>query len=110
MEKPKDGLALRYNKGKRKWSLVDFEALEPLVEVLEYGAEKYSAHNWKRGHPTTELIDSLMRHLVEFSKGKDYDEESGCPLVGHIMANAMFLSYVMNNKPELDDRYKEEIN
>ncbi len=106
MDKPKEDLALRYNTGKRKWSLVDFESLEPLVEVLEYGAEKYSPHNCQKGHPTTELIDSLMRHLVEYNNGKDYDEESGCSLIGHIMANAMFLSYVMKHKPELDNRYK----
>ena len=33
---------LRYNTGKLKWSLVDYPSLEPLVKVLEFGAEKYS--------------------------------------------------------------------
>jgi hypothetical protein len=37
--------ALRYNTGKRQWSLVDFESLEGLVEVLEFGAEKYSIYS-----------------------------------------------------------------
>lgn len=34
--------AMRYNTNKRKWSLVHFKSLEPMVEVLEYGAHKYS--------------------------------------------------------------------
>lgn len=34
--------ALRYNDNKPQWSLVDFNSLEPLVRVLEYGEHKYS--------------------------------------------------------------------
>lgn len=34
--------AKRYNDGKLKWSLVDFESLEPMVRVLEFGAKKYT--------------------------------------------------------------------
>lgn len=29
--------AIRYNTGKRRWTLVDFKSLESMVEVLEYG-------------------------------------------------------------------------
>lgn len=35
----------RFNKGKLKWSLVSMKALEPMVKVLMFGAEKYDAHN-----------------------------------------------------------------
>ncbi|SDT46837.1 hypothetical protein SAMN05192545_3911 [Maribacter dokdonensis] len=34
--------AKRNNANKTKWSLIDFEALEEMVKVLEYGREKYS--------------------------------------------------------------------
>ena len=37
--------ALRYNDGKLQWSMVDFDSLEGLVRVLEYGAKKYSKNN-----------------------------------------------------------------
>lgn len=40
--------ALRYNKNKLKWSYVDFPSLEPMVEVLMFGAEKYAPDNWKK--------------------------------------------------------------
>jgi hypothetical protein len=105
-ESKKDELALRYNKGKRQWSLVDFEALESMVQVLEMGAEKYSPFNWKKGHPTTQLCESLLRHVFAYMQGEDLDKESGLPHIAHAQVNLMFLSYVMKHKPELDDRYK----
>lgn len=33
---------LRYNTGKPRWSLVDFDTLEGMVKVLEFGASKYT--------------------------------------------------------------------
>lgn len=95
---------LRYNTGKLKWSLVDYPSLEPLVKVLEFGMEKYSADNWKQGLQTREIIESLLRHTYALLENEDNDPESGLPHVGHILANAMFLSYMINNKPEYDNR------
>ena len=40
--------ALRHNTGKLKWGLVDFKSLEPMVEVLEFGAKKYAPFNWQK--------------------------------------------------------------
>ena len=95
---------IRYNKGKAKWSLVPFSALEGMVKVLEFGAEKYSIHNWKKGLPYTEVCESLMRHLFSFLEGEDTDNESGLYHKDHILANALFLSWLIENKPELDNR------
>ncbi len=99
---------LRYNTGKRKWSLVDFDTLSGMVEVLEFGSLKYSAHNWRNGLKHTEIAESLMRHLVAFLGGEDNDPESGLPHVDHIQCNAMFLAYMTKFKKELDDRYKDD--
>lgn len=100
--------AVRHNSGKRKWSLVDFKALEPMVEVLEFGAEKYSADNWKNGLPYKEICESLLRHTVEFLEGGNLDPESGKPEVGHILANAMFLSHMFLFRKDMDDRSSEK--
>jgi hypothetical protein len=96
--------AERFNNGKHKWSLVDFKSLEDMVEVLEVGAKKYSPDNWKKGMPYTEIFESLMRHLVDFMNGKDLDKESGLPHTGHILCNAMFLSYMQKFAPKFDGR------
>lgn len=90
--KPKEK-ALRYNEGKRRWSLVDFKSLEPMVQVLEFGSEKYEPDNWKKGFEGNDLLDCIMRHLVSIMDGETHDKESGLPHMGHIMCNAMFYTY-----------------
>lgn len=98
----------RKNQGKLQWNLVDFPSLEPMIRVLMFGAQKYSAHNWKKGLKVTEVIDSLMRHLVALNDGEDNDPESTLPHIGHILCNAMFLSFMLKNREDLDDRHKVE--
>jgi len=99
-------LADRYNEGKPDWSLVDFESLEPMVRVLEYGATKYDRNQWKKGLFVLGVCASLLRHTFAFMKGENEDKESQLSHLGHIMCNAMFLVYYMKHKPELDDRNK----
>lgn len=94
----------RDNDGKLQWALVDFPALEPMVQVLEFGAQKYAPHNWKKGLYTTQIVESLIRHMIAYLNGEDKDPESNLPHTGHIMCNAMFLSYMHEFKPEFDDR------
>jgi len=101
--------ANRYNDTKDKWSLVDFKALRSMVKVLEYGVGKYDAHNWKKGLPYTDTMESMLRHIYAFLDGEDIDPESGLPHTGHIMCNAMFLSYYYEYMKNMDDRYKHEI-
>lgn len=84
---------LRYNAGKRKWSLVHYESLEPMIEVLEFGAIKYEPFNWQKGLDKKEVLESLQRHLAKLFDGEEIDKESGLHHIGHIMCNAMFYSY-----------------
>lgn len=109
MEDFNEPQALRYNEGKRQWSLVDFKSLESMVEVLEFGAIKYDPYNWTKGMPVTKVSESLLRHMFAFLKGENKDSESGLDHLGHIMCNAMFLSYIMREKPHFDDRRKDEV-
>ena len=87
-------VAERHNTGKPQWSLVDWESMEPLVRVLEFGAQKYARDNWKKGMPVNEIAESLLRHLFALMSGEETDPESGLPHTGHIQANAMFLEYM----------------
>jgi hypothetical protein len=104
LDRDKNEQALRYNQGKLEWSLVDFDSLEGLVRVLEYGKSKYARDNWKLGMPVTQVTESLMRHLFAFAKGEDVDPESGCRHISHVLCNAMFLEYILREKQHYDDR------
>ena len=89
--------ATRHNEGKKRWSLVHYKSLDPLVEVLEFGAEKYGEFNWQKGLDKKEILESMMRHLAALIDGEQNDKESGLHHIGHIMCNAMFYEY-FNNK------------
>lgn len=84
---------LRYNKDKRKWSYVHFKSLEPMIEVLEFGAKKYAPFNWQKGLDLKEILESMQRHLAALMDGEEIDPESGISHVGHIQCNAMFYNY-----------------
>ncbi|MEO9257050.1 MAG: dATP/dGTP diphosphohydrolase domain-containing protein, partial [Crocinitomicaceae bacterium] len=99
------GSALRYNSNKLRWSLVDFDALEDMVKVLDFGSKKYADNNWKKGLKTTEIFESIMRHLSAYMRGEEFDLESGLPHTGHILCNAMFLSYMEKYKKDFDTRF-----
>jgi hypothetical protein len=96
--------AIRHNKGKPKYSLIDYHSLEPLVRILEWGEDHYSRNNWRKGLDKLEVLDSLQRHIGELidkvNEGKDeVDNETQIEIIGHIMANCMFYSYyTQNNK------------
>lgn len=99
---------VRENSGKLKWSLVSMRSLAPMVRVLMFGAQKYEDHNWKKGLKYTEICESLQRHLNSFMEGKDNDSESKLSHVGHILCNAMFLSYMTLFRKDMDDRYVDK--
>lgn len=95
---------LRHNQSKPQWSLVPQTALIPMVEVLEFGAKKYAPYNWMKGLSVKEICESMKRHLDSFMEGENHDLESKLSHIGHIQCNALFLSWMMQNRPDMDDR------
>ena len=90
----------RFNQGKPQWHLMNYEAMEPMLKVLEFGAKKYGERNWMKGLSPQGVLDSLQRHVAALMDGKTIDEESGLPIIGHVMANAMFYSFFTINRKE----------
>lgn len=98
----------RHNEGKLKWSLVSYEALKPMIQVLMFGEKEHSTDNWKIGMPYTEVCESLLRHTYDFMNGMDRDKKTKLLQVGHILCNAMFLSFMFLFRKDFDDRRKGE--
>ena len=86
--------------------LLDPVALEGLAEVLTFGAQKYAAHNWRKGIVNSRLIAAMLRHLFAIMRGEDIDPESGLPHIDHLGCCWMFLSNNMKVRPEMDDRWR----
>ncbi|QRQ99764.1 dATP/dGTP diphosphohydrolase domain-containing protein [Dyadobacter sandarakinus] len=108
IEKP-ENQGIRLNSDKPQWSLVDFASLEDMVKVLQYGAGRYGKENWRKGFPTTQICESLLRHTFAYLSGEDNDQETGLPHFAHIQCNALFLAHTQRNKPELDTRETKQI-
>lgn len=83
--------AERKNEGKPQYSLLPLDYLEQAVKVLEFGAKKYARDNHRKGLVSTEVLDSLLRHISALQRGEYIDPESGLPHIGHIQCNAIFL-------------------
>jgi len=98
------GSGERKNEGKLRYDLVHPLAHEGMVDVLTFGAEKYSPRNWENGMPWSKIISSLKRHLSAIEKGEDFDAETGKLHADHLQCNAHFLSAYFRIYPQGDDR------
>ena len=101
------GEGLRYNQGKLRYDLVHPKAHADMVDVLTYGANKYSPKNWTFGLSWTSVIASLKRHLAAIEAGEDYDKETGLLHISHAACNAHFLNAFYYDFPQGDDRDKK---
>jgi hypothetical protein len=102
-------VATKHDSGKADWSLVPFEALEDMVKVLEFGANKYSRNNWREngGFKWLRICNSTLRHLFAFMRGETLDPESGISHIAHAQCNLLFLAYYIQNSKSFkanDDR------
>jgi Domain of unknown function (DUF5664) len=108
MQDQKSGI--KHDSSKLRYELTDPLAIQGLVRVLDFGAQKYAVDNWRKGFPYSRLISSLERHLAAFKSGEDTDPESGLPHIDHIGANWMFLSFLTKTRLDLDDRWYKHNN
>ncbi len=56
-------------RGKGRYDLLPFYALERVAKVFENGAIKYEQENWRKGIPLRRFLDSALRHLCKAAWG-----------------------------------------
>jgi len=103
------GTALKFDANKLPLNLLSTEALNQTAAVLAFGAEKYAAHNWRKGFAWSRPLAAAMRHLTAFNDGEDRDPESGLSHLAHAACCIMFLLEFEKTQPQLDDRYKSDV-
>lgn len=84
-----DSGGMKDEKGKIEWTLVPWEGMKEVAKVLKYGADKYTADNWRKV-PPYEYQKSLLRHVIDYQK-ESLDPESGLPHLAHAICCALFL-------------------
>ncbi len=106
MELSTTGTALKFDGGKLPFHLLSTEAMNQTAAVLAFGAQKYAAHNWRKGFVWSRPLSAAMRHITAFNAGEDKDPESGLSHLAHAACCIMFLLEFEKTHKELDDRYK----
>jgi len=97
---------LKYDDQKVRMDLLDPEALTEMAAVLTYGAQKYDAHNWRKGIVYSRIIAAILRHLFAWIRGERLDPETSRSHLAHVGVNVMFLLWFEKNRPDLDDMWK----
>ena len=82
----------KFDLGKLEYGLLPTLALEEVVKVLTFGAQKYERDNWQRVTDSKRrYFDALQRHVWAWKQGEQIDQESGLPHLAHAMCCLMFL-------------------
>lgn len=82
----------KYDSNKPRYGLLKTQSLEKVVEVLTYGANKYSVDNWKYVPDLhNRYFDAAQRHIWAYRSGEINDPESGLPHLAHAMCSLMFI-------------------
>lgn len=98
----------KHDSEKADMSLLSSVAMLRIAEVMTFGKQKYSAHNWRKGISYSRLLAALLRHTFSYLAGESLDPESGKSHLAHAGCCVMMLLEFETTRPDLDDRYKGE--
>lgn len=85
---------IKHDNGKLDWTLLPYDQLEPVVRVLEFGAQKYSRDNWKLVPDARfRYIKAAFRHFVAWFREEKKDPESGESHLAHVVCCVLFAMY-----------------
>lgn len=106
MSEIKKEQGMRFNQDKIRYDLLEPHAIEELAKIFTFGARKYADNNWLKGMPWTSMNASLKRHLAQWEKGEDRDQETGLLHMAHVAWNALAIVSYYKYRPEFDNRIK----
>lgn len=98
----------KFDDKKTDYTLVNQEFMEACSRAMQNGIKKYGRENYKGGLTYIRLIRALLGHTYSFLNRKDPDKDSGLSHLDHLCACANMLAYMVENRPDLDDRYTKE--
>jgi hypothetical protein len=96
----------KYDEGKPDFTLIPQEALLEVAKVFTYGANKYSQDNYSLGTNYRRYIAAANRHINQWLRNQDIDEETQTNHLSNAIASLMMvLDNQLTNKGT-DDRNK----
>lgn len=79
-------------------TLLHYGAFDGVLRVLAFGAKKYARDNWKKVQPKERYLRAMLRHAHALSDGQTHDPESKLHHIDHIICNAMFYAYFVQQE------------
>jgi len=99
------GEGTKHDQDKVRTDLLSVPAMLGTASVLTFGAKKYSARNWENGIDYSRVYGALLRHMMAFWEGEDFDPETGLRHLHHAGCCIMFLQqYAELGMTKFDDR------
>lgn len=87
-----DSTGLKFDGEKPMWWLMPEQAEKEIVDVLTYGAKKYSPDNWKKVPDLQNRYYSAMRrHIYAFRNGERRDPETNMHHLAHAACCVLFM-------------------
>lgn len=88
---------MKFDGNKPRYSLLPKGAVNSVIEVLEFGAKKYSADNWQEVDNAKErYYNAAMRHIDLWWNGEKLDSETNVHHLAHAATNLFFLMWFDN--------------
>ena len=88
---------MKFDSDKPRHSLLPKGAVNSVIEVLEFGAKKYSANNWQEVENAKErYYNAAMRHIDLWWNGEKLDSETNIHHLAHAATNLFFLMWFDN--------------
>ena len=82
----------KFDTGKLSYTLLPFSAITEVVNILEFGKQKYGRDNWKKVPNAKErYLDACFRHLISYVEGETKDPESGRHHLAHAVCCLLFV-------------------
>ena len=83
---------VKYDSAKADWALLPFKSVSEVVDVLTFGANKYSPDNWKKVKDAKRrYLAAAFRHIVAHARGEKNDSESGFSHLSHAVCCLLFI-------------------
>ena len=83
---------MKFDQGKPRPELLPPLALMEISKVLAFGAQKYSAGNWRKVRGWRwRYTGAVLRHMFLYMSGNQVDSESGLSHLSHAGCDLLFL-------------------
>ena len=91
--------------GKAPLERLERSADEQVALVLQHGADKYGARNWRKDKiRVSTYVAAVRRHIGAINDGEDIDPDSGMHHMAHIGANVHVFLDALAHDMVIDDR------